>query len=301
MLAQAFASVDPAYAARCLGAASRAHGYAGPKESRTAQEIAWSVWAVKELSQADRANRGRLREELLRRARLLLSLQEREYRFDQKTVRGFWYQDAAREDFYRSSWDPALPALALAELLEVDGLDPTVKAEVAIALDLFANGYVRPMVRTNPFGMMPFSIFVRPPTDENYWPLDGQLRYRFFAPSRLNTWAGLNSHLMSHAIAVQTAGKLLRDPELEVIARRQVEWVMGNNPERACMMTAEGVNNPYPHSRFLALIPGGLMNGFIGMEDDRPFLDMSHGMDWRTTEYWSPHTFNYIWYVSMVK
>ena len=66
-------------------------------------------------------------------------------------------------------------------------------------------------------------------------------------------------------------------------------------------MTGEGVNNPYPHSRFLGLIPGGIMNGFIGTEEDEPFMDMEYTMDWRTTEYWSPHTCFYIWYVTLVK
>ena len=76
---------------------------------------------------------------------------------------------------------------------------------------------------------------------------------------------------------------------------------MGCNTENACLMTGEGVNNPYPHSRFLGLIPGGIMNGFIGTEEDEPFMDMEYTMDWRTTEYWSPHTCFYIWYVTLVK
>ncbi|MBP8081897.1 MAG: hypothetical protein KAZ87_01715, partial [Spirochaetes bacterium] len=62
----------------------------------------------------------------------------------------------------------------------------------------------------------------------------------------------------------------------------------------------EGVNNPYPHSRFLGLIIGGVMNGIAGEEDDMPFMDMNNTMDWRTTEYWSPHVAYYIWLSSLL-
>jgi hypothetical protein len=75
---------------------------------------------------------------------------------------------------------------------------------------------------------------------------------------------------------------------------------MGGNPKNSCLMTGEGINNPYPHSRFLGLIPGGIMNGICGLEDDEPFLDLDYMMDWRTTEYWSPHTCFYIWFVSLM-
>jgi len=299
MLARLFATVDPAYAAQCQTAASRAHRFATSRETKNVQDLGWSVWALAELSQADRTHRTALREELFKRARLLLSLQEKEHRFGQDRVRGFWYHDAARKDFYRSTWDPAIPALALAELLDLDDLDPALISDVRGALDLFANGYVRPMVETNAFGIMPYGLYADRPTDEVYRPLAGQLEYRFFQPARGVVHAGLTSHLLSHAIATLTASRVLGDPTLEVIARRQLEWVMGANTELACLMTAEGVNNPYPHSRFLGLIPGGIMNGFAGLEEDRPFLDMSHGMDWRTTEYWSPHTFHYLWYVAL--
>ena len=82
------------------------------------------------------------------------------------------------------------------------------------------------------------------------------------------------------------------------LAYRQLEWVMGANPFGACLMTGEGMRNPYPHSRFVGLIPGGIMNGIAGNTKDAPILDMQNGFDWRTTEYWSPHNAYYLWTVS---
>ncbi|HOK47854.1 MAG TPA: hypothetical protein PLK67_18050, partial [Bryobacteraceae bacterium] len=82
------------------------------------------------------------------------------------------------------------------------------------------------------------------------------------------------------------------------LAYRQMEWVMGANPFGACLMTGEGIRNPYPHSRFVGLIIGGIMNGIGGNVRDEPVLDTENGYDWRTTEYWSPHNAYYISAVS---
>jgi hypothetical protein len=96
------------------------------------------------------------------------------------------------------------------------------------------------------------------------------------------------------------AGNILKEETIKDAGRRQAEWVMGGNPFNSCLMTGEGINNPYPHSRFMGLIPGGIMNGIAGLEEDEPFLDLSNMMDWRTTEYWSPHTCFYIWFASLI-
>lgn len=61
------------------------------------------------------------------------------------------------------------------------------------------------------------------------------------------------------------------------LAFRQLEWVMGANPFGARLMTGEGMNNPYPHSRYVGLIPGGIMNGIGGNPQDEPVLDMEFG------------------------
>jgi hypothetical protein len=76
---------------------------------------------------------------------------------------------------------------------------------------------------------------------------------------------------------------------------------MGANPFAACLMTGEGLRNPCPHSRYVGLIIGGIMNGIAGNAQDEPILDMEYGLDWRTTEYWSPHVGFYEWAVSVLE
>jgi hypothetical protein len=73
---------------------------------------------------------------------------------------------------------------------------------------------------------------------------------------------------------------------------------MGANPFGACLMSGEGMRNVYPHSRFVGLINGGIVNGIAGNADDEPILDTEYGGDWRTAEYWSPHNAFYLWAVS---
>ena len=76
---------------------------------------------------------------------------------------------------------------------------------------------------------------------------------------------------------------------------------MGANPFGACLMTGAGMRHPYPHSRFVGLIPGGILNGIAGNTRDEPVLDTEYGYDWGTTEYWSPHNGYYLWAVSSLE
>ncbi len=66
-------------------------------------------------------------------------------------------------------------------------------------------------------------------------------------------------------------------------------------------MTGEGMRNPYPLSKFVGLIPGGIVNGIAGNAQDEPVLDTAYGTDWKTCEYWSPHVAFYIWATSALE
>jgi hypothetical protein len=107
-------------------------------------------------------------------------------------------------------------------------------------------------------------------------------------------WLGTTSVLASYAALLATTGRA----EDRSLALRQLEWIMGANPFAACLMTGEGMRNVFPHSRFVGLIPGGIVNGIAGNPDDEPILDTEYGGDWRTAEYWSPHNAFYLWAVS---
>ena len=156
-----------------------------------------------------------------------------------------------------------------------------------------------PLAAHSAYAIVPFGVFLGSPTAETYRPLAGDLTYRYFMPVRKQFWwLGMTSHLECYALLLAEAAQAFGRAQYRDLAYRQLEWVMGANPFGACLMTGEGMRNPYPHSRFVGLIPGGIMNGIAGNSKDAPILDTQNGFDWRTTEYWSPHNAYYLWTVS---
>ena len=108
-------------------------------------------------------------------------------------------------------------------------------------------------------------MFAGSPTPEHYRPLAGELTFRFFMPVRKQFWwLGLNAHIGSHALPLATAARDFGEPAYRDLAYRQFEWIFGANPFGASLASGIGVRNPYPHSRYVGIIPGGIMNGICG-------------------------------------
>ncbi len=298
MLAEIFKKADPRYSDQCFEAALKTYTYMRSQPNLQINAVAWSVLALIELCRLspEPALNKKLETEICN----LLSFQENEFKFDQNKIRGYWYTDSGKNDLYRWHEGSGAPIIAVSEAYSFLGEDHELGKACHKALTLYCRDYVLPMTQTNPFSMIPYGLYTHEPSSEKYRPLDGTLKFRFFSPTKCGFYQGLTAHLLSHAVGLIMAGKIIKDEKIVDLSRHQVEWVMGCNPQNSCLMTAEGINNPYPHSRFLGLIPGGIMNGFIGDENDEPVLDMRYTTDWRTTEYWSPHTCFYIWYVSLM-
>jgi hypothetical protein len=302
-----FKKVDPIYSSQCLKAAQKALTFldnnpeykttytAWSMSNAKVKYMAWAILAYKEMyiATGEEVYLKQMKEEL----KVVLSLQESEYLFNQKKVRGYWYTDFDKNDIFKDLRDSGIILISLCEayfLLNEDDL----KKHCNSAISSYCNDYIVPLAKTNPFHFLPYGTFSKEATEDKYRILAGDLKYRFFSPTKVPFYQGLTSHLLSHAVGLKMAGKILISQELSDVAKSQVEWVMGCNPENSCLMSGEGINNPYPHSRLLGLIPGGIMNGFIGLQNDEPYLDMAYSIDWRTTEYWSPHTCFYLWYIS---
>ena len=292
-----FTESDPYYSRICLEAAQKTYSYAINKNSGKCEESAWKVLALKELYRACGDNN--ILKELHSAVEKLLSLQEIEYKFKQQSIRGFFYADASKNDFFRNPRDSGIPLTALAVSLDcIESSD--LSSRVRKAIGFYCDNYIIPLSAKSPFGVIPYGIYSNTSDEETFRPLDGELTFRFFAEVTGKCAFGLNSHLLSNAVGLHLSSEITGKSEYKTIAKNQLEWVMGFNPINTCMMTGEGVNNPYPHSRFLGLIIGGVMNGIAGEEDDMPFMDMNNTMDWRTTEYWSPHVSYYIWLASLL-
>jgi hypothetical protein len=121
------------------------------------------------------------------------------------------------------------------------------------------------------------------------------------APPALTCPFGTNCHYASNALAWLARRRGDAGKPYVSLAYRQLEWIVGANPFASRMLTSEGMRNLFPHSRFVGLIPGGIMNGIAGNVNDEPVLDLEYTLDWRACEYWSPHVAFYIWANSVLE
>ncbi|MFB3828682.1 MAG: glycoside hydrolase family 9 protein [Bryobacteraceae bacterium] len=274
----------------CLQAALRC--WKAWKPAGDTRTLSWAALAALELHRATGEDAYAAAATLL--GGLLLGLQQTAYAGSQKEIRGYWRASETDAGPYANAVDSALPPLALLELAsEFPSHRDARRWRDAVTMHL--DNYLAPLAAHSPYDTIPYGVFDGAPTPETYRPLAGALTYRYFMPVRKQRWwIGNTSHLLCYATLLAAAGR--RD-----LAFRQLEWVMGANPFAACLMTGEGMRNPYPHSRFVGLIPGGIMNGIAGNMKDEPVLDTYNGFDWRTTEYWSPHNAWYIWAVSTLE
>jgi hypothetical protein len=312
LVSQFYSPSDPAYADLCLRAGVRA--WDGSKRKGSTLDIAWWTLAACELYRA--THQDPYRQEAFAMGRALMARQAATYMAGQKQIRGYWTEDPRASEGvatgepapapYFNVVYPAMPALALLELAELfpDAQDHSKWKDAA---RLHLDEYAIPMAERNAYHIIPSGLYLGQPTPETYRPLAGELTYRYFMPVRKQFWwQGINSHLGNYALLAARFAATERDQvgggkQYVDLAYRQLEWMMGANPFGATLMTGEGMRNPYPHSRFVGLIPGGIMNGIAGNAQDEPVLDEAYAIDWRTNEYWSPHVAYYIWAVSTLE
>jgi len=297
MVSKAFSESDSGYAKACLAAGIRCwQATTAPTGTR---DLSWRTLAAIELHRATRDEK--YAAEAAGLGHSLAELQITGPLGSQKKVRGFWQTGGSRMAPF---WDPVYSALPGIALLELAAALPS-HAEASRwrdAVRLYLDEYVTPMTARSAYGILPLGVFLGEPTAEVYRPLEGEMTYRYFMPTRQRSWwLGTTSHLESHAVLLASAAKVFRKPEYRQTALRQMEWVMGNNPFGACLMTGEGWRNSYPYSRFAGPLTGGIVNGIAGNAQDAPILQMEYGNDWRTGEYWTPHNAFYLWALSQLE
>ncbi len=297
LIAQLFKMADPGYGQLSLAAALRC--WEANSVGKTTEELSWWLLAALELFRA--TQQGRWSQQAIEIAQPLLSLQSREYLAGQKQVRGFWLDSEHDKIPFVNAIYSALPPMALLELSQA--LPNRSQAPKWLeAVQLHLEEYLLPISSRSAYRIIPYGVFLGSPTHEHYRPLAGDLTYRYFMPVRKQFWwVGTTSHLENYACLLAMAARAFGKQEYRELAYCQLEWVMGANPFGACLMTGEGMRNPYPHSRFAGLITGGIMNGIGGNIKDEPVLDMEYGFDWRTTEYWTPHNAWYLWAISEIE
>ncbi|MDD5198804.1 MAG: glycoside hydrolase family 9 protein [Terrimicrobiaceae bacterium] len=202
---------------------------------------------------------------------------------------GFWFMDSRKRDFYRGALQSAQPLIALAAFAEKFPSHPR-RREVRDAVVECLERYVEPLRRTNPFGIVPYGLYMRPATEgDRYREWSDGHCYRFFMPdcSKQKLNSGLAGHWTSWAHALAWCGEVFDLPEFRTGALDQLHWLLGNNPVQASFLSGIGYNHPMPHSRAFGYLNGGLMNGPRGNAKDEMFVDLGAHGDWSTCEYWN--------------
>ena len=125
-----------------------------------------------------------------------------------------------------------------------------------------------------------------------------QFWYRYFMRPDRGWWVGINANLASTGVGLIKASRILSDPRLAAQAQRQLDWILGANPHNAS--TVEGVGHNHPGqfingSEFQPAtprLPGAVMNGIGGTQDDQPHL---YDGQYNTAEYWTPMVAYTMW------
>lgn len=291
MYAQQFRASAGDYASQCLHAAKRcwdASPHGGPT-----LELGWWTLAAVELYRATREEQYRRAGEQI--TSTLAGLQHTGACGGQNQITGFWPASPGNPEPYRNAAHGALPAFAVLEAARAFPASVAARGWRKQAR-LYIDSCVRPMCERSAYGIMPFGLYRGSPSPERYRPLAGELTYRFFMPVRKGFfWQGVNAHLASHALLLATAAREWGQRDWRDLAYRQLEWTFGANPFGASLASGIGSRNPYPHSRYVGVIQGGIMNGICGNMDDEAILDTSYAGNWRTNEYWSPHVGYFEW------
>ncbi|MFP4579506.1 MAG: glycoside hydrolase family 9 protein [Candidatus Sumerlaeia bacterium] len=307
---RAFAQADPPYARTCREAALRCLAALEFQPSGTVFVDGWATIACMEMQ------RVMGEDPWLDRARSfadsLLRCQCRDYAFGQDQVRGFFFSDPGQGQIHKHHALTGCYIQALA-MMALHDPDASRRECYADAVRIWFHDYIEPITRLNPFRLVPYGLYRNPLADgARCHPLAGELSYRYFtwreasspekAAEEKETFEhGGSSHILSQAAAMMLASRLPGLEDARQLALHQLEWIMGANPLAMCLMTGGGVNTPWPHSYHVGLIPGGILNGFIGHHEDIPFVAENPGpAHWQSTEYWLPHNANYLWIIGML-
>ena len=162
------------------------------------------------------------------------------------------------------------------------------------AIRIFCKNYLEEMSTRSAFGIVPYGFFSNEQKGNRrigkYWYRWFMERQRRAGSDSERWWVGINANLASAGVVFIKAADLLDDPSLKALAQRQLDWIVGVNPYNASTVSGVGYNQPrrYIPGAFdppTPNIPGAVMNGIGGSDDDEP--DIYPG-SWQTCEYWTP-------------
>ncbi len=281
--ARAINKYDSVLAEKCESAAKRVWDFtqtkrAGDKKHKWTSIISWRLCAAIEMVKSGFLNE----KELAEIVEELLSLQSEKF--------GFWFMTMKKDEPYRGILHSAQPIIGLTRFIE-EFPENSLVAKAKSSINLCWGKYIKPMIKTNPFGIMPYGLFLDNTTQKDkYRDFEYGMKFRFFMPDNSPQKVNhpLAGHLTSWAHALAYAGVILENNEMKNAAWNQLYWLLGNNLKNSCVVSGIGYNNPMPHSRFYGTMIGGFGAGPRGDSNDEIVLDLDARAEWNSTEYWNP-------------
>ena len=298
LTARLFAEVDPAYAGRCRKAAEKCWEWCMAKRPpKTAGQYGGAIISALELHRLTGSEA--YRERAVAYARELLKLQVTEEVGSTPAISGFFRRRAGSNEPHRDVWHGRLPFLGLCLLLGRLP-DHSDASRWRTGLKRYAKDYLLPIAARNSFGMVPLGLYAgEDPGGRKvgpYW-------YRYFMRPE-GWWVGVNSHTASAGIGLVEAAQVLDDSELQTCAQRQLDWIVGGNPVQSSTMVGVGYNHPERFVNSVEFspptpeIPGAVMNGLGGTEEDQPAL---YDGQYHTAEYWTPMVAHTAWLIAALR
>jgi hypothetical protein len=197
-----------------------------------------------------------------------------------------YFLEERGEDAYRSipySCEPAMALLDATELLAGDLRDRAVRG-----LEEYIDRYLLADAQSNPFGLPPYGVYVAKPHSDRQLYRDaggGRGVRTFMAPWNRDLIVHGNSAVTMHqCYLLARAGVSLGRPAWIAAAERILQWATGANPDCVSLFMGVGYRHLVPSSPFRTGMPGAVLNGHIGREDDSPYLETSNAVNWNTQE-----------------
>lgn len=213
--------------------------------------------------------------------------------FRKEGLAGFFLEDHSGADAFRSIAFTTEPAFALLRLWELRS-QLTAAAPVDQARDAviaYVESYLLADCTSNPFALTPYGVYPHPPQPDRQLFRDAGMGYgvrTFIHPfNSQGIVHGTSSVLMAHAHLLARGAAVLDRPQWRTAAERLLHWCLGHNTCNRSLFSGIGYRQPVGYSFRIPQIPEAMVVGFIGREDDSPYLEESTAIEWNTLEYWS--------------
>ena len=298
LAAGVFAESDAGYSRRCQKAAEKCWTWCmAERPPKTAGEYGVAIVSAVELHRLTGGESYRKR--AIAFADKLLDLQATGKVGKAPAISGFFRRRSGSDTPHRNVWHGRLPFLGLCRLVR-SLPDHSEAPKWRRGVERYAKGYLLPIAARNSFGMVPLGLYGGQDAGGRKV---GPFCYRYFMRPN-GWWVGVNSHTASAGVGLIEAARILDDSNLRAFAQRQLDWIVGANPLHSSTVVGVGYNHPEEFVNSIEFspptpeLPGAVMNGLGGTEEDQPAL---YDGEYHTAEYWTPMVAHTAWLIAALR